>query len=101
MKIGEDDSGPARPLTQQSDWTWVNLTNFHALISCHLVAADGGESSHLPITPVASNTDHLSSGVNAFSNNSIFHYSFFQLDHHPITLSSIRAISNSIIIIIH
>ena len=35
---------------QQSGWTRVNLTNFHALISYYLVAAEGGESNNPPIT---------------------------------------------------
>ena len=38
---------------QQSGGTRVNLTNFQALISYSVVAAEGGESSHPPITRVA------------------------------------------------
>ena len=51
MKIGEVDLGSARLLAAHSNL--VNLTNFHALISYYLVAAEGGESSHPPITRVA------------------------------------------------
>ena len=42
MKIGEVDSGSARLLCAAR----VNLTNFHAQISDHLVAAGGGDSCH-------------------------------------------------------
>ena len=51
MKIGEVDLGLAKLLARQSNL--AEPENFHAYISYHLVAAEGGEISHQSITRVA------------------------------------------------